>query len=75
MNQQTIWLKNEENMDFRFSLSLEIHFLFFDNSDLCEQPGVNFINVTRAAFAHTDPKSVKKTDNMTVFLHFQDLRT
>jgi len=29
--------------------------------------GVNFINVLRAAFAHSDPKSTKKTDNMTAF--------
>ncbi len=29
--------------------------------------GVNFTNVSKAAFAHTDPKSTKKTDNFTVF--------
>jgi len=29
--------------------------------------GVDFINVLRAAFAHTDPKSPKKTDNLNVF--------
>jgi hypothetical protein len=28
---------------------------------------VNFINIQQAAYAHTDPKSVKKTDNLTVF--------
>jgi len=30
-------------------------------------PSVNFINVLRAAFVQADPKSVKKTDNLTVF--------
>jgi len=30
--------------------------------------GVNFINVLRAAFEHSDPKIAKKTDNLTVFL-------
>jgi len=30
-------------------------------------PGVNFINVLWVAFALADPKSVKKTDNFTVF--------
>jgi len=30
-------------------------------------PGVNFINVLRAAFLKSDPKSAKKTENMTVF--------
>jgi len=29
--------------------------------------GVNFINVLRAAFALADPKSTKKTDNLTDF--------
>jgi len=28
---------------------------------------VNFINIQQAAYAHADPKSVKKTDNLTVF--------
>jgi len=28
---------------------------------------VNFINILRAAFACADPKSAKKTDNLTVF--------
>jgi len=30
-------------------------------------PEVNFINILPAAFTSTDPKSVKKTDNLTVF--------
>jgi len=34
------------------------------------QPGVNFINILRAAFVRADPKSVKKTDNLTVFFAF-----
>jgi len=37
-------------------------------------PGVNFINVQRAAFAPVDPKSVKDTDNLTEFLRFWELR-
>ncbi len=37
-------------------------------------PGVDFIKVLRAAFAHVDPKSVKDTENLTEFLHFWDLR-
>jgi len=32
-----------------------------------KRQGVNFINVLRAAFTRTDPKSVKKTDDLTVF--------
>jgi len=30
-------------------------------------PGVNFINILQAAFVSTDPQSIKKTDNLTVF--------
>ncbi len=30
--------------------------------------GVNFINVLRAPFIRTDPKSTNKTDSLTVFL-------
>jgi len=30
-------------------------------------PGFNFINILRAAFAHSDPESAEKTDNLTVF--------
>jgi hypothetical protein len=31
--------------------------------------GVNFINISQAAFIHADPKSTNKTDNeLTVFL-------
>jgi len=37
-------------------------------------PGVNFIDVLRAAFTCADPKSAKNTDNLTVFLRFWDLR-
>jgi hypothetical protein len=29
--------------------------------------GVNFINISRAAFTRIDPKSTKKTNNLTVF--------
>jgi len=31
------------------------------------EPGVNFINILRAAFTHTDPKSAKKTVKLSVF--------
>ena len=31
-------------------------------------PWVNFIDILRAALAQRDPKSAKKTDNLTVFL-------
>jgi len=31
------------------------------------QPGVNFINILRVAFACADPESSKKTENLTVF--------
>jgi len=37
-------------------------------------PDVNFISILRAAFALKDPKSIKKIDNLTVFLCFWDLR-
>jgi len=30
-------------------------------------PGLNFINVLRTAFTRADPKSVKDTDDLTVF--------
>ncbi len=30
-------------------------------------PGIDFINIVREAFMHTDPKSTKKTDRLTVF--------
>ncbi len=30
-------------------------------------PGVDFTNILCAAFRHTDPKSAKKTDSLTVF--------
>jgi len=37
-------------------------------------PVVNFINILQAAFTRADSKNAKKTDNLTVFLHFWDLR-
>jgi len=36
--------------------------------------GINFTMVLRAAFAHTDPKAQKDTDDLTVFSLFWDLR-
>ncbi len=47
-----------------------------DTSSPCRRSstGVIFINVLQAAFTSTDPKSAKKTDNLTVFLGFRDLR-
>ena len=38
------------------------------------KPGVDFTNVLQAAFTRTDPKSAIKLLNLTVFLHFWDLR-
>jgi hypothetical protein len=35
--------------------------------------GVYFINILQADFAQVDPKSAKKADGLTVFLHFWDL--
>ena len=32
-----------------------------------QAPGVNFINVLRAAFAHTDPESAKNTVKLSIF--------
>ena len=37
-------------------------------------PGLNFINVLRTAFSHVEPKSVKKTVKLSVFLRFRNLR-
>jgi len=31
------------------------------------RPGLNFINVLCTAYMHTDPESVKDTDDLTVF--------
>jgi hypothetical protein len=33
-----------------------------------KNPGVNFINILRTAFTIVDPESIKKIDNVTVFL-------
>ncbi len=42
--------------------------LYFSSSLwFCLLHVVNFINVLQAAFTLTDPKSAKKTDNLTVF--------
>jgi len=38
-------------------------------------PGVNFINVLRAAFTLVDPESAKRTDNLSVFFIILELRT
>jgi hypothetical protein len=37
--------------------------------------GVNFTNILCAAFIHADPKCAKKSNDLTVFLSFWDLRT
>ncbi len=42
-------------------------FPFFGKISNNFSPGVNFVNVLQAAFERTNPKSVKKTDNLTVF--------
>jgi len=39
-----------------------------------DTPGVNCINILCAAFARAEPKSVKKTVKLSVFLSFRDLR-
>ena len=36
--------------------------------------GVNFINFLQADFMCADPKSAKKADSLTVFLHFPNMR-
>ena len=41
---------------------------------VCLFVGVNFINILRAAFTRTDPKSIKDTDNLTELLCFWELR-
>jgi len=41
--------------------------------NIIEKPGVNFINILRAAFAQTEPKSVKRQSSCQSFLRFQDL--
>jgi len=37
------------------------------SESLVYKNGVNFINDLQAAFVHSDPKSAKETDNLTVF--------
>ncbi len=37
-------------------------------------PVLNFINILRTAFMLVDPKSVKNTVVISIFLHFWDLR-
>jgi len=37
-------------------------------------PGLNFINILCTAFTHVEPKTVKKTVKLSVFLRFWDLR-
>ncbi len=41
---------------------------------LNEDSGVNFTNILLAFFTSADPKSVKDTDDLTIFLHFGYLR-
>jgi len=36
--------------------------------------GLNFINILRTAFMRLEPKSIRKTVKLSVFLHFWDLR-
>ncbi len=52
------------------------HYLlvFSKKIDRLKRPGVNFINVLRAAFVHAEPKSLKKRVKLSVFLRFRDLR-
>ncbi len=50
-------------------LTFSLHFSFF-----AFPTGVNFINVLRADFTPSDPKSEKKQSSSQSFLHFWDLR-
>ncbi len=43
-------------------------FMLFEAGDIIKSPGVNFTTVLRKAFRHTDSKTAKKTDSLTVFL-------
>jgi hypothetical protein len=45
-----------------------------DEINPCRWPGVNFINVLRAAFTCAGPKSAKEDSQVVSFLHFRDLR-
>jgi len=45
------------------SATYALHFCL----SLLPSHGVNFINILRAAFARKNPKSEKKSDNLTVF--------
>jgi hypothetical protein len=48
---------------------------FFSQQDnVFAQAGVDFTNILQAALAHSDPKSSKNTEGLTVFLRFWDLR-
>ena len=51
-----------------------VNFITFYDMSSFLIPGVNFINILRAAFMGADPKSAKKTVKSSSFLHFWDLR-
>jgi len=62
-------------VDKKLILGVIFLFLHCDINTFCQNlqpflapfPGVNFINILRAAFVRPDPESAKKTDNLTVF--------
>jgi len=66
----------------KISVKLSVSFYAFDiharkscsENEIDTWPGVNFINILRAAFELEDPQSAKKTNNLTIFLRFWDLR-
>ncbi len=70
-----------EFISLTFLLDIDIQFVVFASSSgsiiLLERsslwPGVNFINILRAAFEHADPKSAKRQSSCQSLLHFQDL--
>jgi ankyrin repeat protein len=41
---------------------------------LCQRLGVNFINVLHTAFTSAEPKSIKETVKLSIFLRFRELR-
>jgi len=50
-----------------YSLISLLPLLFATSLSLSPSPWIDFIKVLRAAFMHTDPKSTKKTDGLTIF--------
>jgi hypothetical protein len=64
---------NRHKLDHRKQIFLFLLLVHIHRKQI-EISCVNFINVLRAAFTLTDPKSIKYTDNVIEFLHFRDRR-